>query len=182
MIDVVLGAGVFEGVRPNELSSLQGGLDVWRRRARVAWRREVGSAVGEDRVNLVKNGRDQAAQEVARSATRHLLVHLDEGELRHSVDGDDEAELALRSSMRSAPLSKAAKSFRPIPNNVQNSCWLIPREVRLMRTRLPIHINGRCSCGGIHIDRGLQQLIGFRQDPSCHCHHSLRLLNATLQP
>ena len=24
MIDVVLGAGVFEGVRPNELSSLQG--------------------------------------------------------------------------------------------------------------------------------------------------------------
>ena len=28
VIDVVLGAGVFEGVRPNELSSLQGGLDV----------------------------------------------------------------------------------------------------------------------------------------------------------
>ena len=30
VIDVVLGAGVFEGVRPNELSSLQGGLDVRR--------------------------------------------------------------------------------------------------------------------------------------------------------
>ena len=28
MVDIVLGAGVFEGVRPNELSSLQGGLDV----------------------------------------------------------------------------------------------------------------------------------------------------------
>ena len=28
MIDVVLGAGIFEGVHPNELSSLQGGLDV----------------------------------------------------------------------------------------------------------------------------------------------------------
>ena len=31
MIDIVLSAGVFEGVRPNELSSLQGGLDVRRR-------------------------------------------------------------------------------------------------------------------------------------------------------
>ena len=37
VIDVVLGAGVFEGVRPNGLSSLQGGLDVRRRRARIAW-------------------------------------------------------------------------------------------------------------------------------------------------
>jgi hypothetical protein len=43
VIDVVVGAGVFEDVRPNELSSLQGGLDVRRRRVRVAWRGEVGS-------------------------------------------------------------------------------------------------------------------------------------------
>jgi hypothetical protein len=33
VIDVVLGAGVFEGVRPNELSSLQGGLMSW-----LSWR------------------------------------------------------------------------------------------------------------------------------------------------
>ncbi len=33
VIDVVLGAGVFEGVRPNEFSSLQGGLDVRHSRA-----------------------------------------------------------------------------------------------------------------------------------------------------
>ena len=56
VIDVVLGAGVFEGVRPNELSSLQGGLDVRRRRARIAWCGEVGSVVGEDRVDLVGDG------------------------------------------------------------------------------------------------------------------------------
>jgi hypothetical protein len=49
-------------------------------------------------MDLVRDGGDQAAQEVACGATRHLLVHLDEGELRRSVDGDDEVELALRSS------------------------------------------------------------------------------------
>ena len=81
MIDVVLGAGVFEGVRPNELSGLQGGLDVRRGRTRIAWRGEVGSVVGEDGVDLVGDGGDQAAQEVPRGAARHLLMQLDEGEL-----------------------------------------------------------------------------------------------------
>ena len=49
-------------------------------------------------MDLVRDGGDQVAQEVPRGATRHLLVHLDEGELRGSVDGDDEVEPALRSS------------------------------------------------------------------------------------
>ena len=66
VIDVVLGAGVFEGVRPNELSSLQGGLDVRRSRARIAWGGEVGPVVGEDGMDLVRDGGDQAAQEVPR--------------------------------------------------------------------------------------------------------------------
>ena len=98
VIDVVLGAGVFEGVRPHELSSLQGGLDVRCRRARIAWRGEVGSVVGEDGVDLVRDGGDQAAQEVPRGAARHLLVHLDEGELRRPIDGDEQVEFALRGS------------------------------------------------------------------------------------
>ena len=38
------------------------------------------------------------AQEVSRGAARHLLVYLDEGELRRSVVGDEDGELALRSS------------------------------------------------------------------------------------
>jgi hypothetical protein len=84
--------------RPNELSSLQDGLDVRRRRARIAWRGEVGSVVGEDDMDLVGDGGGQAAQEVPRGAPRHLLVHRDEGELRRSVDGEDEVELALRRS------------------------------------------------------------------------------------
>src|ERR1700735_4782694 len=45
-----LSAGVFEGVRPNELSSLQGGLDVRRRRDRIGWRGEVGSVGGVRRL------------------------------------------------------------------------------------------------------------------------------------
>jgi hypothetical protein len=98
MVDVVLGASIFEGVRPNELSSLEGGLDVRSRRTRIAWRGEVGSVVGEDGMDLVRDGGDQAAQEVSRGAARHLLVHLDEGELRRSVDGDKQVELALSSS------------------------------------------------------------------------------------
>src|ERR1700729_3226148 len=98
MIDVVLGAGIFEGVRPDRLPSLQGGLDVRGCRTRIARCGEVGSVVGEDRVDLVGDGGDRAAQEVSRGATRHLLVQLDEGELRRSVDGDDEVEFALRSS------------------------------------------------------------------------------------
>ena len=49
-------------------------------------------------MDLVGDGGDQAAQEVACGAARHLLVHFDEGELRRSVDGDDEVELALRRS------------------------------------------------------------------------------------
>ena len=65
---------------------------------RIAWRRKVGSVVGEDGMDLVGDGGDQAAQQVPRGAARHLLVHLDEGELRGSVDGDDEGEFALRSS------------------------------------------------------------------------------------
>jgi hypothetical protein len=69
-----------------------------RRRARIAWRGEVGSVVSEDRVDLVRNGGEQAAQEVRCGAARHLLMHLDESELRRPVDGDDEVEFALRGS------------------------------------------------------------------------------------
>ena len=98
MVDVVLGAGVFEGVRPNGFSSLQRGLDVRHSGARIAWRGEVGSVVGEDGMDLIRDGGDQAAQEVPRGATRHLLVDLDEGELRRSVDGNDEVELAVSGS------------------------------------------------------------------------------------
>jgi len=43
------------------------------RRYELAWRGEVGSVVGEDGMDLVRDGGDQAAQEVSRGATRQAL-------------------------------------------------------------------------------------------------------------
>jgi hypothetical protein len=78
-------------------------LDVGRGRTRIAGRGEVGSVVGKDRVDLVRDGGDQATQEVPGGATRYLLVQLDDSELRGPVDGDDEIELprAVRTSAMS---------------------------------------------------------------------------------
>jgi hypothetical protein len=85
--------------------------------------------------------------------------------------------------MRFAPASKAARSFQSIPNSLQNSCRLMPREVRLIRTRLPIHMStGDVLDSGIHIDCGLSPFIACRHDPSWHRDHPLRSLNAPLQP
>jgi hypothetical protein len=49
-------------------------------------------------VDLVTDGGYQAAQEVSRGTMSHLLMQLDEGELRGSVDCDQQVELALRGS------------------------------------------------------------------------------------
>ena len=89
MIDVVLSAGVFEGVRPDELSGVEGCLDVGLCRTRIAWRREVGSVVGEDRADLVGDGGDQATQEVPGGPARDLLMEFNEGELRGPIDRDE---------------------------------------------------------------------------------------------
>ena len=98
MIDIVVGAGVFEGVRPDGLSGVEGSLNVGGCRARVAWRGEVGSVVGEDRVDFIGDGGDQATQEISCGPPRDFLMQFDEGELRRPVDGDDEMELALSGS------------------------------------------------------------------------------------
>jgi hypothetical protein len=98
MIDIVLGAGEFEGVRPDRFSGVESCLDVRRSRTRVAWRGEVGSVVGEDRMDLVRDGGDQAAQEIPGGPARHLLMQLDESELRGSIDCDKQVELAFRGS------------------------------------------------------------------------------------
>jgi hypothetical protein len=58
----------------------------------------MGPVVGKDGVDLVGDGVDQPAQEVARGLADHFLVQLDEGELRRSIDCDEQVELALRGS------------------------------------------------------------------------------------
>jgi hypothetical protein len=65
MIDVVLGARIFEGVRLDGFPGVESRLYVRRGRTHIARRREVGSVVGQDDVDLARDGRDQASQEVA---------------------------------------------------------------------------------------------------------------------
>jgi hypothetical protein len=58
----------------------------------------VGSVVGKNRVDLVRDGPDQSTQEVCGVAPRDRLAEFDEGKLRCSVNGDEEIELTLGGS------------------------------------------------------------------------------------
>ena len=58
----------------------------------------MGSVVGKDRVDLVRDGLNQPTQEVCGVAPRDRLAEFDKGELRGPVDGDKEIELALGGS------------------------------------------------------------------------------------
>ena len=98
MIDIVKGAGVFEGVRVEEPPLGDHLLDLGWGPGFAGGIGEVGSVVGEDGVDPVGDGFDQAAQEVRGRAARHLLMQFDEGELRRPIDRDKEIELALGGS------------------------------------------------------------------------------------
>jgi hypothetical protein len=98
MIDIVEGAGVFEGMRVEELPIGDHLFDLSRRPCFASGVGEVGPVVGEDGMDPVGDGLDQVAQEVCGRLARHLFVQLDEGELRGPVDGDDEMELSLSGS------------------------------------------------------------------------------------
>ena len=98
VIDIVEGAGIFEGMRVEEPPAGDHLLDLGWGPGFAGGIGEVGSVVGEDGGDLVGDGGDQAAQEVCSRFARHLLVQFDEGELRGPVDRDDEIELALSGS------------------------------------------------------------------------------------
>jgi hypothetical protein len=95
VVDAGLGAGELEGMSQEHLAMLHGQLDFGRCRAGVSRRSEVGSVVGKHGVDLVRNSLEQGAEEIAGHAPGGLFMHLDEGELRGTVDGDQEIELAL---------------------------------------------------------------------------------------
>ena len=95
VVDVGLGASELEGMGAEGLSSVERAPDLGGSRAAVAGRGEMNSVVGEHGVDLVRHGLDQGVQEVGRDALGGLLVHLDEGELRGPVDGDEKVKLAL---------------------------------------------------------------------------------------
>ena len=102
--NVEFGAGIVEGVGPEELSCRHGAFDLVDAGARAGRIGEVHAVVGEDGVDAVGYGLHQRAQEVAGDAPRRLLVELDEGELGHPVDRDEEVQLALgRADLRDVP-------------------------------------------------------------------------------
>ena len=98
VVNIIGGAGIFEGMRSEGLLLGDHLPDFHRRPGAASGISEVGSVVGEDRVDLVRDGLDQPTQEICGVAPRDRLAEFDKGELRGSVDGDEEVELALRGS------------------------------------------------------------------------------------
>lgn len=70
MIDVVLGAGVLEGMRPEQFATLDGQLDFRRGRAGISRRSEVGAVIGKHGVDLIRNGLEQGPEKIAGNARR----------------------------------------------------------------------------------------------------------------
>ena len=97
MLDVEVGAGVFEGVSPEERVLGPQGLDLFGRPGGALGIREMRAVVGQDRMNLVGNGGGERPEEVPRDAAGRLLMQLDKGELRRPVDGNQEIKPALAS-------------------------------------------------------------------------------------
>lgn len=79
MVDVVLGAGPFEGVSPEALTAGKSFLDVRRCRAPAPRGGEVGSVVSQNGVGFVRNGLDQSPQKITGHTSRGLLMQLHEG-------------------------------------------------------------------------------------------------------
>jgi hypothetical protein len=62
-----------------------------------------GSVIGEDGLDPVGDGLDEAAQAVHGRAARHLPMQFDDDELRGPINRDDEMELA--SAVRTSAMS-----------------------------------------------------------------------------
>lgn len=95
VVDVADGAGILEGVSAEEFSCSERTSDLGSHRVAIAGRGEVDAVVGEYGVDFVRYGMDQRLKEVGCHALRGLFMHLDEGELRGTIDGHQQVELAL---------------------------------------------------------------------------------------
>ena len=95
MLDIEFGAGELEGMTEEWLLAGQHLFDVLGCPAIACRLGKVRAVVGEHGVDPVGNGCGERSEEVGRNTARGLLVQFDEGELRCSVDGNEEVELAL---------------------------------------------------------------------------------------
>src|SRR4051812_28480517 len=85
VVDIGLGASMFEGVRPYDFSRRHGFLDQRNGRAAGTWGRELNAVVGKHCVDLVRDSIKKMAQEIGGDRCRCLLVQLDESELRGPI-------------------------------------------------------------------------------------------------
>ena len=95
MLDVEFGAGELEGMSEEWLLAGQHLFDVLGCPAIACRLGEVRAVVAEHGVDSVGNGCGERSEEVGCNTGRDLLVQLDQAELRCSVDGNKEMELAL---------------------------------------------------------------------------------------
>src|SRR5271168_225336 len=95
MVDVVLGTGIFERVRPDRLAVLDRKFDISSGRTDISGRGEVGAVVCQHDVDLVGDRFDKRPEEVPCDPASGFLMQFDEGELRGSINGDQQVELTL---------------------------------------------------------------------------------------
>lgn len=81
VIDMMVSAGVFEGMSAEDLAALKGKADVVGGRSGIAWRGEVSAVVGEDGVDAVRNSGDQLLKELGCSAARRSWDESSKGKL-----------------------------------------------------------------------------------------------------
>jgi hypothetical protein len=95
MIDVVLGTGELERMRPEDLAAGHRLFDQRGGRTGVARCGEVSAVVGENRMDLVRHGGDQRPQKVPRHTPCGFLMQLGKGELGRAINGHKQVESAL---------------------------------------------------------------------------------------
>jgi hypothetical protein len=95
VIDVLEGAGIFEGVGAEEFLACDHLADLGGAPGFALGVGEMDTVVGQHGMDLVGHSLDQGAQEVGRGARCCLGVQLGEGELAGAVDGDEEVEFAF---------------------------------------------------------------------------------------
>ena len=124
MLNVGLCAGVLDGMSSEDFACHDGSLGGKHGGPRTARVRGVDAVVGPDRVDAERRGIDQRAQDRAGNPRRGLLVQLDEGELRRSVDRHERCSLpsAVRTSANfiggvdvKKPIAPALNLRRPGP-------------------------------------------------------------------
>ena len=85
VVNIVEGAGVFEGMREEGLLVGDHVPDFGRGPGIGGGIGEVGPVVGEDGVNAIGDSLDEAAQEVRGHAARDFLMQFDDRELRGAI-------------------------------------------------------------------------------------------------